>query len=96
KHPEVRINLQFMIGNSVEENLKPRAATDSLPDIVSVNASPYTATLADQGLLADIGDTQAWGNMLEVLQREWTSPGGRRYGIPSGVATTLIYYNRDM
>ncbi|MGC8045116.1 hypothetical protein ACP3WJ_23450, partial [Salmonella enterica] len=28
KHPEVRINLQFMIGNSVEENLKPRAATD--------------------------------------------------------------------
>ncbi|MFX5734340.1 extracellular solute-binding protein, partial [Acinetobacter baumannii] len=71
KHPEVRINLQFMIANSVEENLKPRAATDSLPDIVSVNASPYTATLADQGLLADIGDTQAWGNMLEVLQREW-------------------------
>ncbi|MDT0356922.1 extracellular solute-binding protein [Herbaspirillum huttiense F1] len=96
KHPEVRINLQFMIGNSVEENLKPRAATDSLPDIVSVNANPYTATLADQGLLADIGDTQAWSNMLEVLQREWTSPGGRRYGIPSGVATTLIYYNRDM
>lgn len=95
-HPEVRINLQFMIGNSVEENLKPRAATDSLPDIISVNASPYTAALADQGLLADIGATQAWGNMLEILQREWTSPGGRRYGIPSGVATTLIYYNRDM
>ncbi|MCI1005404.1 extracellular solute-binding protein [Herbaspirillum sp. C7C8] len=95
-HPEVRINLQFMIGNSVEENLKPRAATDSLPDIFSVNASPYTATLADQGLLADIGDTRAWGNMLEILQREWTSPGGRRYGIPSGLATTLIYYNRDM
>lgn len=95
-HPQVRINLQFMIGNSVEENLKPRAATDSLPDIISVNASPYTAALADQGLLADIGTTQAWGQLLEGLQREWTSPGGRRYGIPTGLATTLIYYNRDM
>lgn len=95
-HPQVRINLQFMIGNSVEENLKPRAATDSLPDIISVNASPYTAALADQGLLADIGATHAWGQLLEGLQREWTSPGGRRYGIPSGLATTLIYYNRDM
>jgi multiple sugar transport system substrate-binding protein len=34
--------------------------------------------------------------MLESLQREWTSPGGRRFGIPGGLATTLIYYNRDM
>lgn len=95
-HPDVRIDLQFMIGNSVEENLKPRAATDSLPDIISVNASPYTAELADQGMLADLGQTRAWNNLLDILQREWTAPGGRRYGIPSGIATTLIYYNRDM
>lgn len=95
-HPGVRINLQFMIGNSVEENLLPKAATDSLPDIISVNANPYTAALADQGLLADLGATTAWGRLLEILQRGWTSPGGRRFGIPSGVATTLIYYNREM
>ena len=95
-HADVRIDLQFMIGNSVEENLKPRAATDSLPDIISVNASPYTAELADQGMLADLGQTRAWNNLLDILQREWTAPGGRRYGIPSGIATTLIYYNRDM
>jgi ABC-type glycerol-3-phosphate transport system substrate-binding protein len=95
-HPEIRINLQFMIGNSVEENLKPKAATDNLPDIVSVNPNPYTAALADQGLLADVADTSAWGQMLGILQHAWTSPGGRRYGIPNGLATTLIYYNRDM
>ncbi|NUU04476.1 extracellular solute-binding protein [Herbaspirillum robiniae] len=96
EHPDVRINLQFMIGNSVEENLKPKAATDSLPDIISVNPNPYTQALADQGLLADMGDTAAWDNTLEILQREWTSPGRRRFGIPGGLATTLIYYNRDM
>ncbi|WP_348635306.1 extracellular solute-binding protein [Herbaspirillum sp. LeCh32-8] len=96
EHPDIRINLQFMIGNSVEENLKPKAATDNLPDIISVNPNPYTVTLADQGLLADMADTAAWGHMLESLQREWTSPGGRRFGIPGGLATTLIYYNRDM
>lgn len=96
EHPGIRINLQFMIGNSVEENLKPKAATNSLPDIFSVNPNPYTSALADQGLLADIGDTLAWSQMLELLQTEWTSPGHRRYGIPTGLATTLIYYNRDM
>lgn len=96
EHPDVRINLQFMIGNSVEENLKPKAATDNLPDIISVNPNPYTVALAEQGLLADIGDTAAWSHMLDSLQREWTSPGGHRFGIPGGLATTLIYYNRDM
>ncbi|KAF1040337.1 MAG: Multiple sugar-binding protein [Herbaspirillum frisingense] len=96
EHPDVRFDLQFMIGNSVEENLKPKAATDSLPDIISVNPNPYTAALADQGMLADIGDTAAWGNMLEILQHDWTSPTGRRFGIPTGLATSLIYYNRDM
>lgn len=96
EHPEIRVNLQFMIGNSVEENLKPKAATNNLPDIISVNPNPYTAALADQGLLADIADSTAWGRMLGILQRAWTSPGGRRYGIPNGLATTLIYYNRDM
>ncbi|MFJ3059254.1 ABC transporter substrate-binding protein [Herbaspirillum sp. NPDC087042] len=95
-HPDVRINLQFMIGNSVEENLRPKAATDSLPDIFSVNPNPYTAGLADQGMLGDLGLSSTWGNMLEILQRAWTSPGGCRFGIPTGVATTLIYYNRDM
>ncbi|MET3432784.1 multiple sugar transport system substrate-binding protein [Herbaspirillum seropedicae] len=96
EHPGVRINLQFMIGNSVEENLKPRATTDSLPDIVSVNASPYTASLADQGLLADLGQTRSWNGLLDILQREWTAPGGCRFGLPSGVATTLIYYHPDL
>ena len=95
-HPEVRINLQFMIGNSVEENLRPKAATDSLPDIFSVNPNPYTAGLADQGMLGDLGTSATWSNMLEILQRAWTSPGGRHFGIPTGVATTLIYYDQDM
>ncbi|MCA1326433.1 ABC transporter substrate-binding protein [Herbaspirillum sp. alder98] len=96
EHPDIQIALQFMIGNSVEENLMPKAATNSLPDIVSVNPNPYAATLADQGLLADIGQCAAWGNMLDALQADWTSPAQRRFGIPTGVATTLIYYNRDM
>ncbi|EJM95877.1 ABC transporter substrate-binding protein [Herbaspirillum sp. YR522] len=96
EHPQIQVALQFMIGNSVEENLKPKAATNSLPDIVSVNPNPYGATLADQGLLSDMGQCAAWGNLPEALQADWISPDHRHFGIPTGIATTLIYYNIDL
>ena len=95
-NPDIRVNVQFMIGNSVEENIKPRIASGNLPDLVSVNPNAYAAELADQGILADVGGTSAWNNMLDPLKGDWTSRRSRRFGISGGVATTLIYYNQDM
>ncbi|MFM0736283.1 extracellular solute-binding protein [Paraburkholderia xenovorans] len=95
-NPDIRVNVQFMIGNSVEENIKPRIASGNLPDVVSVNPNAYAAELADQGTLADVGATAAWHNMLDPLKGDWTSRQGRSFGISGGVATTLIYYNEDM
>jgi multiple sugar transport system substrate-binding protein len=95
-NPDVRVNVQFMIGNSVEENIKPRIASGNLPDLVSVNPNAYAAELADQGVLADVSRTSAWNNMLDPLKGDWTSRRSRSFGISGGVATTLIYYNQDM
>ncbi|MFM0726792.1 extracellular solute-binding protein [Paraburkholderia strydomiana] len=95
-NPDVHVNVQFMIGNSVEENIKPRIASGNLPDLVSINPNAYAADLADQGFLADVSKTSAWNNMLDPLREDWTSRQSRRFGIAGGVATTLIYYNRDM
>jgi multiple sugar transport system substrate-binding protein len=95
-NPDIRVNVQFMIGNSVEENIKPRIASGNLPDLVSVNPNAYAAELADQGILADVGATSAWNNMLDPLKGDWTSRQSKKFGISGGVATTLIYYNRDM
>lgn len=95
-NPDVRVNVQFMIGNSVEENIKPRIASGNLPDLMSVNPNAYAAELADQGILADVSGTSAWKNMLDPLRRDWTSRHSRSFGISGGVATTLIYYNQDM
>src|SRR3984885_15269329 len=58
-NPDVGVNVQFMIGNSVEENIKPRIAFGNLPDLVSINPNAYAADLADQGLLADVSKTSA-------------------------------------
>src|SRR6185312_11923488 len=52
-NPDIHVNVQFMIGNSVEENIKPRVASGKLPDLMSINPNAYAADLADQGLLAD-------------------------------------------
>ncbi|WP_344762747.1 ABC transporter substrate-binding protein [Actimicrobium antarcticum] len=95
-HPSIHVNVQFMIGNSVEENIKPKVASNTLPDIVSVNPNAYAAELADQGFLADLGTTFAWANMLDSLKPDWTSNKGKHFGISGGVAATLVYYNESM
>ena len=95
-NPDVRVNLQFMIGNSVEENIKPKVAARNLPDLMSVNPNPYAAALADQGVLADVGHTAAWGKLLPGLKSDWITQNGKRFGIAGGVAATLMYYNKRM
>lgn len=94
-NPQIRVEVQFMIGNSVEENIKPKVASHKLPDILSVNPNAYAADLADQGLLADVGTSPVWDNMLDGLKADWTTQEGKRYGISGGVAATLMYYNQD-
>ena len=96
RNPDVRVNVQFMVGNSVEENIKPKIAARNLPDLMSVNPNPYAAALADQGVLADVGHTAAWSRMLPSLKSDWITQDGKRFGIAGGVAATVIYYNKDM
>lgn len=95
-NPDVEVNVQFMIGDSVEENIKPKIASRNLPDLMSVNPNAYSAALAEQGVLADIGHTAAWGKMLPSLKPDWMTADGKRFGIAGGVAATLMYYNKDM
>lgn len=96
ENPDIDVDVQFMIGNSVEENIKPKIAANSLPDLISINPNAYAAELADRGILADLGQTRAWQNMRDPLKAEWTTRWDRRYGISGGVAATLIYYNKTM
>lgn len=96
QNPGIRVDLEFMIGDSVEANLKPKVASNQLPDIISVNPNAYAVTLAEQGILAELGQSAAWNNMLDRLKPDWTTPGNRHYGIAGGVAATLIYYNKSL
>jgi multiple sugar transport system substrate-binding protein len=41
QNPAIKVEVQFMIGNSVEENIKPKIAANHLPDIVSINPNGY-------------------------------------------------------
>ncbi len=95
-NPDVRVKIELMQGNSVEENIRPRVAANALPDLMSVNPNAYAAMLAEQGVLADVGHTAAWANLLPTLKSDWVTPGGRRFGIAGGVAATLIYYNKSI
>jgi multiple sugar transport system substrate-binding protein len=96
ENPNIDVDIQFMIGNSVEENLKPKVAANSLPDLMSINPNAYAAELADRGILADVGATRAWQNMQDLMKSEWTTRWDKHYGISGGIAASLIYYNKTM
>ena len=96
QNPDITVNVQFMIGNSVEQNIKPRVASGNLPDLVSVNPNAYASALAEQGVLVDLGHTAAWSQVLDSLKPDWTSPSNHHFGLSGGIATTLIYYNKAL
>jgi len=94
QHPDINVNVQFMIGESVEQNIKPRVASRNLPDLVSINPNSYAQELAENGLLADVSQSTAWQNMHDNLKAEWRTPTKKAFGIAGGIAMTLIYYNK--
>jgi len=91
-NPDIKVDVQFMIGNSVEENIQPKLASRKLPDLMSVNPNPYAAALAERGVLADVGHIAAWAKLLPSLKSDWITPDGKRFGI----AATVMYYNKAM
>jgi multiple sugar transport system substrate-binding protein len=95
-NPDIKVNVQFMIGNSVEENIQPKLASHKLPDLMSVNPNPYAAALAERGVLADVGHTAAWARQLPSLKSDWMTQDGKRFGVAGGVAATVMYYNKRM
>ena len=83
ENPDIGVNVQFMVGNSVEANIKPRVASGNLPDLVSVNPNAYSAELADQHILADVSQTAAWNNMIDPLKGDWTSRQSKAFAFPA-------------
>ena len=93
-YPKVKINTQMMTGNGLMENMQPRFASDSMPDVFSNELDAFSHSMVDAGAIADIGDTAAWADMVPAMKAAWTY-NGVKYGISGGVATTLFYYNKD-
>lgn len=94
-YPHIRIDY-VDVGASIEEYLQPRAAAGLLPDFFSINAGSFAAQLADRGMIADLSDTETARKTLPSVKPQFTSPGGKLYGIAGGLASSLIYYNVDL
>lgn len=96
KYPNVTLNMTMMSGNSTSENLEPRIASGNMPDVCSVDIGEWYYTNADKGYFLDLGGTEAWENQNPAVQKQFTSPGGVKYGVAYGVAAMFIYYNKDL
>ena len=94
KYPNIKVNAQMMTGQGLVENLEPRFAANTIPDVFSFELDPFSKSQVKAGKIADIGDTKAWNDMVPAMQAAWTYEGVK-YGISGGVCTTLFYYNKD-
>jgi multiple sugar transport system substrate-binding protein len=95
-NPDVKVDVQMMVGQGLAENIQPRIAANTLPDLFSTNVSELCSSIADKAMLADLGDTKSWNEQLDGIKTAWTSPKGVKFGISCGVASSLIYYNQDL
>lgn len=80
----------------VEEFLQPKAASNSLPDVMSINAGAFGANLAENALIIDLTNTDGAKNMNESLKPVFTSESGKLFGIAGGLSSTLIFYNKEI
>ena len=94
EHPHITVD--FTSIRNIDEYLQPKAAAGLMPDFVSINSGSFGADLADRGILADLSNTEAAKNTLDSVKPQYTSPGGKLFGIAGGIASSLIYYNKEI
>ena len=96
-HPNVSVDLAQLTTASCAEALQPRAAANALPDVMSIDADSFGSRVADEGLLVDLNNyPNIKANVIPALIDPYTSAGGVFYGIAGGLATNVIYYNKDL
>jgi multiple sugar transport system substrate-binding protein len=86
------ITIDFTSIEDIEPFLQPKAASGEMPDYTSINGSSFGGDLADKGILADLRGTFAANNTIDGVKPQFTSAGGKLFGICGGVASSLIYY----
>lgn len=94
--PGVTVNLTFMVGSGVEENLEIRMASNKMPELTSGGVGSWYYQVADDGYLGDVSETEAWQKQIPAMQQGWTSPTGVKFGVAYGVAYMYCFYNKDL
>ena len=90
----IKVDYVAMPGE-VEEYLQPKAVSNSLPDVMSINAGSFGAELITNDMIIDLSETDAAKNMLNTLKPVFSS-NGKLFGVAGGLSSTLIYYNKNI
>jgi len=95
KNPGIKIDL-LPIEAAIAEFVQPAIASNTMPDILSVNSDSYSRKLADEGWLMDLSGTKCEELISDTIIPYFISDTGIFYGLPYGIATILIYYNTEI
>ncbi|QGQ94770.1 extracellular solute-binding protein [Paenibacillus psychroresistens] len=95
-HPNIKIDFSQIPNDTSAEYLQPKAAANSLPDLFTIDGGDFGSQLAENGLIADLTNTDAGKDVVDGLKGVFTSKSGKLFGIAGGLSTSLIYYNKKL
>ena len=95
-HPDIRIKLQWIPKNMIQQSLQVSLPKGEGPDIFYAEPYPFQAQPWVQGgYLLDLKDQLDWSRFEpSAYQLLWEYPDGGIYGIPLEMAEFAIYYNK--
>lgn len=71
-------------------------ASNSMPDIFSVNADAFGRSMAESGWMLNLKGSKVESALSESMVEAFTTNNGVFYGFPYGVATTVLFYNKEI
>lgn len=97
EHPGVKVKFETFDGESYKKGLAVALASNSGPDVYFNWGSEDSASLARNGLAADVTDMGAdrWLKNISAGMLGPFSVGDRAFGVPTHSIAVYMYYNTD-
>jgi len=99
---QIRVNIDGVAGDAVEQKLRTDAASDTMPDIFVLNADSARFNLiADSGRATDLmpfmeADSALWNRIDRESAAAYTDANGQLLGLPYAKAFVGIFYNHEL
>ena len=97
--PEIEVERHALTDDRSPSDLRIALASGTGPDVLGFVPDAPHRILLEPGLLASLNEIPVrygWSQKLDPAARQWTTKGGRLFGLPVGVELSGLYVNMSL